>query len=258
MPGYIRVSLPPDGDENQAVPIQTGSTAADFFSGDAAGLRMAVVDDDTVIRSALPVLLPSVRFAGLYRDSAELLADHPRADVVVVDLNLNGRNGSQGIQALSTLVSAGYDVCFHTNERRPPALVCALAVGVRAIVHKDGPLSALADAASRTARGEIVLTQALVALAEFAQGRDAMPSLTDPERRVLSARARGESWHSMGNRMSISAVAAEEHWAIVAATFAGVLRLHSAAELEPMLGLVPGELVNWMPPDSHPARQVPR
>lgn len=240
------------------MPIQTGSTAADFISSDGAGLRVAVVDDDTVIRSALPVLLPAVRFSGLYRDCAELLADHPRVDVVVVDLNLNGRNGSQGIQALSTVVSAGYDVCLNTNERRPAVLICCLAVGVRAVVHKDGPLSALADAASRTARGEIVMTQALVALAAFAQSRDALPSLTDPEQRILSARAAGESWQGMAHRMSISAVAAEEHWAIVAATFAGLLRLHSAAELEPMLGLVPGELVNWMPPDSHPARQVPR
>jgi two-component system nitrate/nitrite response regulator NarL len=74
-----------------------------------------------------------------------------------------------------------------------------------------------------------------------------MPSLTERQRTILSARARGEKFESLARRLFVSRKVAEEHWAVVARKFAGFLRDHSPADLERLLGLDPGDLVDRSP-----------
>jgi DNA-binding CsgD family transcriptional regulator len=123
-----------------------------------------------------------------------------------------------------------------------------------AIVHKSEPLEALATAIHAVAAGQIRITRSLVGLAELAERRDALPCLTDRQRTILSARARGEKFESIARRLFISKKVAEEHWAIVSRKFAGFLRDHSPADLERLLGLEPGDIGDWaLPP---PARRT--
>ncbi|MFE2347140.1 LuxR C-terminal-related transcriptional regulator [Kitasatospora cineracea] len=202
------------------------------------------MDDDTVIREGLPYLLPELRVVLAVSSVQELLAARPAADVVLLDLVLTGtgRTGvRQGAAAVEAVVAAGRRVLIYTNERRREVLVGCMAAGARGVVHKVEPLPALAGAVAEVAADRMVITQALVGLAEC---RCWLPSLTDRQHEVLSARARGEAFRSIAERLFISKKTAEEHMSVVTAKFADFLRDHSPADLERELGLGPGDLLD--------------
>ena len=210
-------------------------------------VRIAVVDDDTIIREALVHLLPDLQVTMAVSSVEELLAARPETDVVLLDLVLTGtgRTGlRQGAAAVEAVAQAGYRVLIYTNERRREVLVGCMAAGARGVIHKAEPLAALAEAAAAVAAGHIVITQALVGLAELAERRGGLASLTARQREILSARARGETFRSIADRLFISKKTAEEHMAVVTAKFADFLRDHSAADLERELGLGPGDLLH--------------
>ena len=69
-------------------------------------------------------------------------------------------------------------------------------------------------------------------------------TLTERQRVILSARARGEKFDSIARRLFISRKVAEEHWAAVARKYASFLRDHSPADLERLLGLEPVDLTD--------------
>ncbi|MFF2817933.1 LuxR C-terminal-related transcriptional regulator [Kitasatospora cineracea] len=205
------------------------------------------MDDDTVIREGLPYLLPELRVVLAVSSVQELLAARPAADVVLLDLVLTGtgRTGvRQGAAAVEAVAAAGHRVLIYTNERRREVLVGCMAAGARGVVHKAEPLPALAGAVAEVAADRMVITQALVGLAELAERRCWLPSLTDRQYEVLSARARGEAFRSIAERLFIGKKTAEEHMSVVTAKFADFLRDHSPADLERELGLGPGDLLD--------------
>jgi len=204
-----------------------------------------VVDDNTVIRSGLPLLMAEFAFVGSFLDCESLLERAPAADVVLLDLHLagTGRTGiHQGVDAVRACAAAGYRVCLYSNERRRHLLLRCLQAGAQGVVHKADPAETLAEAVFQVAAGSVVITTGLIGLAELAERRDRLPTLTDRQRQVLSGRARGETFRSIARRLAISEKTAQEHWSVVTEKFAGYLRTHSAADLEHQLGLDSGEL----------------
>lgn len=222
------------------------------MSGDCvptvAPIRIATVDDDTVIRDGLPLLLHGVEYGGAFADVHGLLAAQPEVDVVLLDLALRGTGVAaplQGAAAVRAVSAAGYPrVLIYTNEYRREVLVACLSAGARGVVHKAEPVTVLHEAIASVARGEVVITTALVGLAELAERRGELPTLTLRQRQILSARARGEPFQSIADRLYITRRTAEEHMAVVTAKFAGFLREHSAADLERHLGIGPGDLLS--------------
>ncbi|GAA1979017.1 response regulator transcription factor [Catenulispora subtropica] len=213
-------------------------------------IRVAVVDDDTVIREGLPHLLPDLHVTAAVSSVEELLAAPPEADVILLDLVLTGtgRTGvRQGAAAVEAVARAGFRTLIYTNERRREVLVGCVAAGAHGVVHKAEPLATLASAVAEVAAGRVVITQALVGLAELAERRGGLASLTPRQREILSARARGETFRSIAERLFISKKTAEEHMAVVTAKFADFLRDHSPADLEWELGLGPGDLLDRRP-----------
>jgi two-component system nitrate/nitrite response regulator NarL len=155
-----------------------------------------------------------------------------------------GRLGvRQGATAVAAVAAAGYRVLIYTNERRRAVLVACLAAGASGVVHKAEPIAELREAITAVAHGEIVITPALVGLAELAERRGGLPTLSPRQRQVLSARARGEPFQSIADRLYISRKTTEEHMAIVTAKFADYLHDHSAADLERQLGFAPGDVL---------------
>lgn len=212
-----------------------------------AELTVAVIDDDTVIREGLPLLLTDLRQPLTFGDVETFLAARPAVDVVLQDLVLTGtgRGGPlQGAAAIA-LTAAGYRVLIYTNERRREVLAGCLAAGARGVVHKAESLTALQRAITAVARGDIVITPALVGLAEIVERRGSLPALTSRQQAVLSARARGEPFHSIAQRLFISRRTAEDHMDVVARKFADYLGSHSPADLERLLGLGPGDILDW-------------
>lgn len=212
---------------------------------------VVVVDDDTVIRDGLPLLLGRVRVVGTFADTDSFLSAHIRADLVLLDLGLQGAgtgHGVGGAEAVRLLARAGHRVLVYSNDRRREVLVHCIANGAVGIVHKAEPIAALEEAVRHVAGDGVWITSALSGLAELAVRRGALPALTSRQREVLAGRARGETFHSIAGRLFITQKTAEEHMAVVTRKFAEYLRTHSPADLERHLGLEPAHLVDWIPP----------
>jgi DNA-binding NarL/FixJ family response regulator len=213
-------------------------------------LTAAVIDTQTTSRLALPLLLPSIRFTGVYETTDQFLAAAPSAAVVAMDLHLDGlghRPTHQRFESVSAVAQAGYRVCIYTSERTNVVLVAALVAGAHGVVHKAEPMHDLESALRHVAAGETVITPALGGLAEMAERQHLIPRLTPRQHQILAARARGEKFDSIARRLFISKKVAEEHWAAVASKFGDFLHQHSPADLERLLGLDPGDLLDWYP-----------
>lgn len=216
-----------------------------------AGPSVVSIDDDVVIRMGLPLLLPDAGFVGHF-DSVEAFLDQPvECDVVLLDLELDAvsRGGRlQGARAVREVSASGRAVLIYSSEGRREVLATCLAAGARGVVSKSGELSALAEAIRAVAAGQVVVPQSLVSLIEVAQRRGELNQLTARQREILSARARGESFEGIGERLHISRRTAEDHWAHVTRKYSEFLAEHSAADLERHLGLGPGDLVDGYDP----------
>jgi DNA-binding NarL/FixJ family response regulator len=210
-------------------------------------LRLAVVDDDTVVREGLPALLPFHNVVAGYSNVDGVLQESPDVDVVILDLHLRGtgsgyvRQGAAGVAAVS---GAGYPVLIYTNECRLLVLAGCLAAGASGIVHKTEPLSAVSEAAGAVAAGEVVITPALVGLAEVVARHGQLPGLSPRQRQVLAGRARGEPFRRIARTLGITQKVAEEYMGGVTVKFADYLRTHSAADLERHLGIGAGDLLD--------------
>jgi DNA-binding NarL/FixJ family response regulator len=214
--------------------------------------RVACVDSNTVIREGLPNLLSRVQVTAAYDSVEALLTDRPDVDVVLLDLVLRHSDNQalhQGAAAVRTAVQAGYRVIIHTDERRREVLAGCLALGARGIVHKSESLAVLEQAVLDVIEGAVVTTNALVGLAEVVERHGELPSLSARQRQILSARARGESFRSIAERLFISRKTAEGHMELIVAKFAEYLREHSPADLERLLGLGPGDVFDWSQDD---------
>jgi DNA-binding NarL/FixJ family response regulator len=217
--------------------------------------RVTVIDDDTIMRDGLPLLLPHINVVASFAGVDGLLAASPETDLVLLDLKLAGTGRVpvlQGPPAVHAVTAAGYQVIVYTNERRRAVLVNCLAAGARGIVHKAEPLSALSQAITHVTEGQIIITQALTGLAELAERQGRLTTLTSRERQVLSGRARGESFRSIGQRLFITDRTAEGYMKGVTNKFAAFLRDHSPADLEHYLGLEPADLTDWQSPHPRP------
>ena len=210
--------------------------------------RVAVVDDDTVIRLGMPLLLPpGVEDAGGFPDVDSLLAARPDADVVLLDLVLSGTGVAapvQGAAGVRAVTAAGYRALIYTNERRRLVLAGCLKAGARGVVHKAEGIDEVLRAIAAVHAGEIVITTALAGLAEVVERYGDLPALTPRQRQVLSRRARGETFQQIAGRLGVSRKTAEEHMADVSGKFVEYLRHHSAADLERHLGLSEGDLLS--------------
>ncbi|WP_409485692.1 LuxR C-terminal-related transcriptional regulator [Arsenicicoccus dermatophilus] len=210
-------------------------------------LQVVLVDDSVAIRVGLPVMLPQLDFVATLPDVESLAARRPLADVVALDLRLVGDDPHgrlQGSAAVRAVAAMGYRVCLYSDERRRFVLAQCLRAGAHGAVHKSDPAEVVADAFARVAAGETVITQSLVGLAELVDRRGGMPQLTQRQRQVLTARARGESWSSIARRLFITESVAREHLAAASAKFAAYLQGATPADLERQLGIGPGDLLD--------------
>src|SRR5437764_1271573 len=113
------------------------------MDGDSPSIRVAAIDDDTLIREGLGRLTSTLDIVASYSTAEAFLHDRPAVEVVLLDLNLAGTGRTGGLQggaAVAALAAVPYRVLIYTNERRREVLVGCLAAGARGIVHKAEPL----------------------------------------------------------------------------------------------------------------------
>ena len=213
-------------------------------------VTVASVDDDTLIREGVARLLTGLDVVATFARVEALLDARPVVDVVLLDLSIPTALAAspvdilQGVRGVAAVAQAGYRVLIYTNERRREVLAGCLAAGAQGVVHKSEALPAIVEAARAVACGQIVITTALTGLAEVVQRRGRLAALSPRQLEVLQGRARGESFKSIGARLYIAPKTAEEYMSEVNRPFAEYLRDHSPADLERLLGVAPGDLLD--------------
>lgn len=218
--------------------------------------RVLVVDDASQTRETFHLAYPGVRVVGSYPSVDLLIQDSRASDLVVLDLllstQLEQRGVLQGPAAIAALATRGYRVCMYTDERRPLVLARCLASGANGFARKADSLSTNETTFCAVASGEVVISQSLVGFAELLNRRGKLPDLTAKQVEVLSARARGEQWESIAERLHIVKKTAEGHLNAVSTKMAWFLRdamldaYASPGDIERALGLSPGDLMGPM------------
>jgi DNA-binding NarL/FixJ family response regulator len=180
---------------------------------DPDSLRVAIVEDDRTTREGLAALIdgtPGYRCVGRYQSVEEALRA-PRsdsADVLLLDLNLPGMSGTEGVRlfrerwpltsVLMLTVYAEQDKVFES--------ICNGAVGY---LLKKTPAARLLEAIREAATGGAPMSpeiaRKVVTLFRKTIGAEPLiESLTGQELRLLQLLADGFSYQAAGERLDIS------------------------------------------------------
>jgi two-component system nitrate/nitrite response regulator NarL len=175
--------------------------------------RALIVDDHPLFLEGISMLverLDDIELAGRC-DSGEaavdlLMAEAP--DVVVMDFQLGDITG---LDVLTEITARGLKVraLFVSGRLEADDAYRLVEAGALGIIEKDSTFSEIADAITRVARGETVLSQRVQAavMAGVRERREQAPAvrLSDRELEILNGLARGLTAPAIGRELSLSA-----------------------------------------------------
>jgi len=218
--------------------------------------RAVIIDDGSQARETFHLAYPKLNVVGAYPNVVAYLArpntTENDVDLVVLDLHLATEYGNstelQGPAAIREIAKTGIPICLYTDERRVLVLAQCFAAGASGLVRKCGSLVDNQRDFLRVAGGDPVIPGSLVGLAELLTRRSRLPSLTQRQIEVLTARARGETWGALSRRLGISSKTAYDRLEAVMHKMywylndAGISPHAAPADVERILGLAPGDL----------------
>jgi DNA-binding NarL/FixJ family response regulator len=183
--------------------------------GRPAPLGVLIAEDHPVYRDGLRALLagvPSVRLVGEATDGDDAVrkAGELRPDVVLMDIQMPGRNGIEATRAIRASCPETA-VLVLTMFEDDESLFNAMRAGARGYLLKDAAGGELVSAIETVGRGGAVFGPGVARqlAAFFAAGSSGarpqpFPELTERERQVLDRMARGESNAVIASRLEIS------------------------------------------------------
>ena len=172
---------------------------------------VALVDDHAIVEVAFRAALAdiaSVEFVGISPTVHELLAEHPDAELVVLDLRL--ADGSSPISNVSTLREHGMRVIAYTSGEDPYLVRLAARTDVLGIVRKSAPVGVLLETIRAAVDGQALMST------EWAAAIDADPELSDArlspqEESVLAMFATGLKAQSVASTLGIAVGTVEDY-----------------------------------------------
>lgn len=190
-------------------------------------LRIVVADDHPVFRDGLRALIESMPDAELVGeastgDEAVELATRLRPDVVLMDLQLPGRNGIEATRAIGE-AAPEVAVLVLTMFEDEDSVFAAMRAGARGYLLKGADQDELMRAIEAVARGQAIfgpgVARRVIALfaatPAHARGAQPFPELTDREREVLELIAQGRANATIAQRLGIAEKTVRNHVSIV-------------------------------------------
>jgi two-component system response regulator DesR len=167
-------------------------------------IRILLAEDQATVRDALAALLSlqpdfTVVAAVSRGDEVVPAALVAQPDVALLDIEMPGLDGLEAAAALRAKLPS-CRVLILTTFGRPGYLRRAMASGAVGFLVKEAPAAQLAVAIRRAMAGERIVDPALAAAA-LSSGDS---PLTDREREVLAATARGESIATIAQTLFLS------------------------------------------------------
>jgi len=192
-------------------------------------LRVLLADDHTLVRGGIRRILesqPGVLVVDEAADGPSALAmvgEHPDADVLVVDLTMPGLDGNDVLRAAKVMAPA-LKVIVLTMHAGHEYVARAVRGGADAYLLKDSAVQDLVAALEAVTAGRSYFSPAIQArMAGLLRGDTAAasrtPALTDREREVLRALARGLSSREVAAELGISVRTVETHRANIMQKF---------------------------------------
>ncbi|MBB5873678.1 DNA-binding NarL/FixJ family response regulator [Allocatelliglobosispora scoriae] len=210
---------------------------------------VAVVDDASLIRESIGLLMPGLEVVAAVATVEELVSRRPVVDVVLLDLHLANLelqpDVRQGIAAIRALTGCGYRVCVYTQEERRFVLAACIAAGASGIVSKALPSSRAEQIFLEVAAGGTAVPQSVVGILEVLVRRDCITLLSERQRQILHGRARGLSYARIAQQLYVSESTLRGYWLDLTRSLSDSLRSLTPGEIERALGLAPGDLLEF-------------
>ncbi|MDP9315224.1 MAG: response regulator transcription factor [Chloroflexota bacterium] len=189
-------------------------------------IRILLVDDHTIVRSGLRMLIssePGLKVVGEADGRASALDSSARLqpDIILLDLDLGGESSLDFLPDLLANVPQAR-VILLTGTRNPDEHVRAVRLGAMGVVLKEQAAEVLIRAIQKVHAGEAWLDPTLTArlLTGMAPGRGArqvdpeaikIAALTDREREVIALICEGLQNKTIGQRLFISETTVRHH-----------------------------------------------
>jgi DNA-binding NarL/FixJ family response regulator len=179
-------------------------------------IRVVLVDDHAMVREGLRLLLraaPDIAVVGDAEDgvAAVALARRVTPDVVVLDLDMPGGNGSSALRELARVLP-GVRVLILTVHAEHEHLLALLEAGARGYLTKEAASRDLVEAIRVVAAGEIyvrpsaarLLAAAIVPQRAAETAHSRFQTLSERERTTLKLVAQGYSGAEIARQLGIS------------------------------------------------------
>jgi len=185
--------------------------------------RILIADDHLIIRQGLRLILETeddLELVGEASDGAEALklcADL-RPDVVLMDLRMPGMDGITAIEKLRQTMPE-IAVVILTTFNEDELMLRGIRAGAKGFLLKDTDRGTLFDAIRAAARGETLLKPEIMSRLLQAASAPAVSTnpfnLTEREREVLAAVARGERSKEIAAKLHITERTVKAHLASI-------------------------------------------
>lgn len=183
-------------------------------------IRVSIYEDNTKLRDLLELLIGHTEgfsIAGSYPDCSHVIEDvkkdHP--DVVIMDIDMPGRNGMEGVQLIKE-TDVNIRVVMHTVFDDDDRLFACLTNGADGYLLKKDSWAHLVNAIREVHEGGAPMSPGIAnrVLQAFRQSKQSSKQdyhITDREVQVLELLARGFSYRMIGIEFSISPETVKRH-----------------------------------------------